>query len=131
VKKYADSVSYLGPPVAGASVQVNVHGGGAATIYSDNGITQAANPLTTDANGAYSFYALDGRYDLIVSGAAIPTLEIADILLVDILPADLPTTPPATFAPTLWNDGGVISIGGSALLDENRNIFILDESKLG
>ena len=131
MRKYVDSVSFGGPPVAGASVQVNVHGSSAATIYSDNGITPAPNPLTTDSNGAYSFYAVDGRYDIVISGSSIPTLEITDILLIDMLPADLPTTPPGTLGPTLWNNGGALSIGGSALLDESGNIFILDHSKLG
>lgn len=131
MQKYVDSVAYGGPPVAGASVQVNVHGGSAATIYSDNGVTVAPNPLTTDANGAFSFYAADGRYDLIVNGAGIPTVQISDILLVDILPADLATALPVSVAPVLWNNGGVISVAGTALLNMARNIFFLDQSMLG
>lgn len=137
MRKYRDSAAASvnsGPllPAAGASVQVNLAGTQTlATIYSDNGRTQAANPLTADSNGDYEFYAVDGRYDIVISGTTIPTLEITDILLIDMLPADLPTTPPGTLGPTLWNNGGALSIGGSALLDESGNIFILDQSKLG
>lgn len=113
-------------------MQVNVHGGNIATIYKDNGITVAANPLTTDSNGRYEFYAADGRYDIIISGASIPTLQLTDISIVDILPEDLPIAPPPdTQVPTFWNNSGVISIGGSALLDPSQNVFILDQSKLG
>jgi len=111
MQKYVNSVAAAatGLPVAGASVQVNVHGGGAATIYSDNGITVAANPLTTDTNGSYAFYAADGRYDLVISGTNITTTTISDVLLVDVLPADLPTSLPGSSG-KLWNDGGAISV---------------------
>lgn len=112
MQKFRDAVASLtGAPVGGASVQVNVQSTGLpATIYSDNGVTQAANPLTTDAvTGAFSFYAADGRYQLVISGTNITTTTINDILLTDQLPADLPTTLPAT-AGKLWNNGGVLSV---------------------
>jgi hypothetical protein len=115
MQKYANSVaasngSSPGLPVDGASVQVNVQSTGLpATIYSDNGITPATNPLTTDTNGAFSFYAADGRYQLVISGTNIQTQTISDILLVDPLPADLPTTLPANPG-QLWNNGGAISV---------------------
>ena len=73
-------------PVAGASVTVNVLGGSAATIYSDNGVTTTANPLVTDSNGNFSFYAADGRYSLSISGTGILPYTVNDILLED--PAD-------------------------------------------
>jgi hypothetical protein len=111
MQKYVNSVAdSTGAPVAGASVQVNNYPGGtAATIYSDNGVTPATNPLTTDTNGAFSFYAADGRYQLVVSGANIQAQTINDILLVDPLPSDLPTSLPGSSG-KLWNNGGVISV---------------------
>lgn len=116
MQKYVNAIAstngglgIAGTPVAGASVQVNVHGGGAATIYSDNGVTVAPNPLTTDTNGAFSFYAADGRYDLVISGPNINTTTIGDVLLVDPLPADLSTTLPGSSG-KLWNNGGTVSI---------------------
>lgn len=117
MQKYVNAVAATnaaagtaGAPVANASVQVNLFPAGTpATIYSDNGVTLAANPLTTDTNGAFSFYAADGRYQLVISGANIQTTTINDILLVDVLPSDLSTTLPSASG-KLWNDGGVISV---------------------
>ena len=111
MQKYVNSVaSNVGAPVAGASVQVNVQSTGApATIYSDNGVTVTPNPLTTDTNGAFSFYAADGRYQFVITGTNIQTQTISDILLVDPLPADLPTSLPGS-AGQLWNNGGTISV---------------------
>jgi hypothetical protein len=111
MQKYVNSVAAAtGMPVAGASVQVNLQATGLpATIFSDNGVTPAANPLTTDTNGAFSFYAADGRYQLVISGTNIQAQTLNDILLVDPLPADLPTSLPGS-AGKLWNNGGVISV---------------------
>lgn len=101
-----------GLPIQGASVQVNIGAtgsGGAATIYSDNGVTQATNPLTTDANGQYSYYAANNHYQEVITGPNITTQTINDVILLDMLPADLPTTLPATTGQP-WNNGGAISI---------------------
>jgi hypothetical protein len=110
MQKYVNSVADpTGAPVANASVQVNTFPGGvAASLFSDNGVTPATNPLTTDTNGQFAFYAADGRYQLVISGTNIQTQTVNDILLVDPLPSDLPTSLPS--APgKLWNNGGVIS----------------------
>jgi hypothetical protein len=111
MQKYINSVAdKTGAPVANASIQVNIQSTGlAATIYSDNGVTQATNPLTSDTNGSFSFYADDNRYQLVISGANITTQTVNDILLVDPLPADLATALPGS-AGKLWNNGGVISV---------------------
>jgi hypothetical protein len=111
MQKYVNAVADLtGAPVANASVQVNTYPASvAATIYSDNGVTPAANPLTTDTTGAFAFYAADGRYQLVISGSNIQTATLNDILLVDALPADLSTTLPSSSG-KLWNNGGVISV---------------------
>ena len=117
MQKYVNSVAagagssqIIGSPVAGASVQVNQYPSGApATIYSDNGVTQAANPLTTDTNGAFSFYAADGRYQLVISGSNITTQTINDIELVDMIGAIGTTTLPGSSG-KLWNNGGAISV---------------------
>lgn len=69
MEKYLDSLidSTNGTPIAGASVQVNVSGGGAATIFSDNGVTTTANPLTSEADGSFYFFAANGVYDLVIT----------------------------------------------------------------
>lgn len=89
VQKYQNTVQRAdGTVVGGASVLVQTYPGAVtATIYSDSGVTPQTNPLTTDALGNFSFYAADGRYQLVVSGNNIPTNQTyTDILLED--PAD-------------------------------------------
>ena len=54
-----------------------------ATIYSDNGITVTSNPLTTDTNGEFSFYAADGRYYIGVTKTGVTTQYLDDVLLFD------------------------------------------------
>ncbi len=44
-----------------------------ATIYSDVSNTPLANPFTADTNGYWFFYALNGRYDITLSGAGFPS----------------------------------------------------------
>lgn len=117
MQKYVNSVAAgaggglsIGSPVAGASVQVNQYPSGTpATIYSDNGVTQASNPLTTDVNGSFSFYAADGRYQLVISGTNIATQTVNDIELVDMIGAIGTTTLPGSSG-KLWNNGQVISV---------------------
>ena len=87
MQKYQDSIQNLsGQALAGLSVLVKTYPAGAtATIYSDDGVTLASNPLTTDLLGAFGFYAANGRYQLVVSGTGITSLTISDILLEDII----------------------------------------------
>ncbi len=66
----------------GATVTVNTAGGPPAVIYDDlAGTILATNPVTTDARGAYSFYAPDGLYDLIYQGTNLTTLGITNLEL--------------------------------------------------
>lgn len=88
MQKYQDYVIRLSNgdsfPVVGASILVkNNPSGTTASIYSDNGVTLAANPLTSDANGLFSFYAADGHYDLYITGTGITAKDVTDILLED------------------------------------------------
>lgn len=69
------------------TVTVYVHGGGLATIYSDNSSTPLANPFTATSAGYWDFYAANGRYDVVLSdnagsGPASP-VTISDLLLND------------------------------------------------
>jgi hypothetical protein len=77
-----------GQPVAGASVTVCASGATGtpctplAGIFSDVGLTQPlANPLTSDGQGNYHFYATPGRYMIQISGAGAATTTIPDVLL--------------------------------------------------
>lgn len=84
MRKFVESViDTSGNCIASASIQVNVTGGAAATIYSDDGVTPKANPTTADANGRFSFYVADGRYDLVISGSGLTTYTLSDVEVSD------------------------------------------------
>lgn len=73
MQKYTDVVQDInGNAVSGASVTIKVSpGGSTATIYSDNASTSQSNPITTDADGRFTFYAKDGSYYASVSKTGI------------------------------------------------------------
>lgn len=70
----------------GVNVQVTVRDAvtnALATLYGTNNTssTPLANPLTTDVNGQYSFYAANGRYNISFSAAGTPSIN--DVQLFD------------------------------------------------
>jgi len=66
------------------TVTVYIHGGGLATIYSDNNLTHLANPFTAQAGGRWQAYSADGRYDVTMSSAGFTqTVTYSDIILCD------------------------------------------------
>jgi hypothetical protein len=70
MQRYYDTVTdQRGNALAGARVAVQ-SGGTNVAIYSDDGVTRQANPMTTDASGGFSFYAANGTYDLVVTSAS-------------------------------------------------------------
>lgn len=86
MQKYFDSVfgDALGfRPIAGASVTVRLPNGAIAPLFSDNGVTPKANPLTTDAAGYFEFYATDGRYNLTITATGFATQTRTDVILED------------------------------------------------
>lgn len=57
-----------------------------ATIFSDNAgsPTPLANPFTAQSNGSWQFYAAQGLYDVVLSGASLPSsFTIAGVGLFD------------------------------------------------
>src|SRR5260221_1488957 len=77
-----------GIPLAGATVRVCAMPATGqpctplALIYSDAALTQAlANPTTTDGLGNYFFYAAPGKYEIEISGPAITTKQIPNVIL--------------------------------------------------
>ena len=66
------------------TVTVYVHGGGLATIYSDNNLTPLANPFTAQSNGQFVAYSANGRYDVTLASAGFSqTVTYSDIILCD------------------------------------------------
>lgn len=84
-----------GEPAIGVSVLVQSYPGAVtASLFSDDGVTALANPLTTDAYGSFSYYAANGRYQYVISGpSVVGTRTDTDILLYDPADAD-PTAVP-------------------------------------
>lgn len=83
MQKYQNNItSRTGDAVSGLQVTVTVSGGGLATIYSDNAGSPKANPITTDANGYFEFYAADGRYNITAGGGGYSDVLIADTVLI-------------------------------------------------
>jgi hypothetical protein len=60
-------------PLLGVSVLVTAANGQPAALYKDDGVTPLGNPLITDADGYFAFFAPNGRYTLTFSGAQIQT----------------------------------------------------------
>lgn len=85
MQKYRDTVTDRnGNALQGISVLVqNYPALTTATIYSDDGITPVANPMTTDAYGTFQFYAADGRYSITISGSNVTTTVVNDVPLLD------------------------------------------------
>jgi len=93
MQRHSDVVTdQFGNAVQGAAIAVLDSSGNLATLYADNNLAPAAliNPLTTDANGTFSFYAGNGRYTLTVTGTGLPTRTVSDVILAD--PDDQLTT---------------------------------------
>lgn len=84
MQKYQNNVTNRkGDAISGASVTVTDSLGVLATIYSDDGVTVAANPMTTDAYGYFGFYTANGRYNITITGAGISPTTYYDILFED------------------------------------------------
>jgi hypothetical protein len=66
MEKYQDVVlDPSGNVVVSASVYIYAAGTTTpSTIYSDDGVTPASNPLTTGSRGGFEFYAANGDYDI-------------------------------------------------------------------
>lgn len=83
MQKFRDVVQRLnGSAVNGASVLITLNGV-TATIYSDDGVTTQANPITTGQDGEYSFYAANGRYSIAITATGFSADSVTDVLLYD------------------------------------------------
>jgi hypothetical protein len=78
MKKHTDYVlDREGNAVAGAQVYVRKQiDSTLATLYSDDGVTTTSNPVTTDNDGEFSFYAADDTYKLQVFVDGVQQQEV-------------------------------------------------------
>jgi hypothetical protein len=75
-----------GNAIPGALVYVYASGGGLATLYSDNGVTTTPNPVTTNFDGEYGFYAANGTYSLTITATGYASDSRPGVVIFD--PAD-------------------------------------------
>jgi hypothetical protein len=107
-------------PLSGVQVVVTADLTGLpAALYSDNGVTPLPQPLVTDDNGYYGFYAANGEYTLTFSSSRIATFT-RKVVLAD--PSDNPyATLTQVAAPsgasiigyTRATDGAVMSVANA------------------
>lgn len=83
MRQYSDSVTDSGSQgISGATVTVYNQGTSTkSTLYSDDGVTTTANPVTTAANGSYSFYIADGTYDFVIAKTGYETVYLDNIVV--------------------------------------------------
>lgn len=113
MQKYQNNVQTLdGRAIVGASVTVTEFPGGApATVYNSNGSGVITQPILTNGDGEFAFYAANGRYQLQVTGGGISVAQtITDVILFDpsdggaIDAEDISYTAPYTGATTRTQD---------------------------
>lgn len=87
MQRYLDLVQDVyGNALKGATVAVYNAQGALATLYSDNGVTPIANPITTDLTGQCAFYAANGTYSITSSSTNFAGRTDSGVVLFD--PAD-------------------------------------------
>ena len=86
MQKYINSAAdaTTGAALSGATISVYRTGTAVlATLYADASGTPKANPTVADSNGLYWFYALNGRYDIVISKIGYASVTLSDIELHD------------------------------------------------
>lgn len=92
MQQHADVVTDLkGNVVPNAEVRVLLLDGSLATVYPANGGQAGSNPVMTDANGLFKFYAPNGRYKTEISIGNNTFAGDPDIVLFDPVEASFPT----------------------------------------
>ena len=105
MQKYINNVQdTFGNAVGSVTVTIRTNPGGVlATIFRSNAGGAKSNPFTNNSDGEFAFYAVDGRYDIELTGPITETKF--DVRLLDVLTtgttlrinADINTaTPPTT-----------------------------------
>lgn len=85
MQRYFDVVqSRNGDAIVGGLVSVFISGTTTlATLYADNGVTLQANPVTTNTDGEYAFYAANGTYTLQITATNYATETKPGVVLFD------------------------------------------------
>jgi hypothetical protein len=90
VERYFDiATDRRGNSISGAIVTIKTPAGANATIYSDNGVTTTSNPITTDADGKYTFFAKNGKYTIQIVAEGYGSVTKDNIVLYDPIDAQM------------------------------------------
>jgi len=143
MQKYINNVQdTLGNAIGSVTVTIrDVPSGSLSSIFSDNSGTTKTNPFTNDDDGEFFFYAVDGRYDVDLTGPV--TESFSDVRLLDILTSGITirinanintATPPTTEAVIvsyeiydLANDDKLMELGFEA----NNTLILRNEMRAG
>lgn len=122
MQKYTDVVQDVhGSVISGASVTITTNNGGAAVIYSDNGITVLSQPIQTNGLGRFSFYAADGRYNINVTANGVSS-SVLDILLEDYT-TDLASSTGSSLVGHIASGTGAVARTVQAKLRDTVHVF--------
>ncbi len=90
MQRYFDVVqNRQGTAVVGATVTVYDANGNLATLYSNNSNAASSNPVYTNSDGEYAFYAANGTYSITIALAGYATETKPGVVLFD--PSDAQT----------------------------------------
>jgi len=82
MQKYKSNLQdAVGRAIANAQVTVLNIDGSVAELFSDNGVTPLANPLVTNKQGEFQFYAENGRYSLSIRAPGYTGESDIDVVL--------------------------------------------------
>jgi hypothetical protein len=112
-------------PLLGVSITVKDSNGISASLYSDDGVTPLAQPLTSDKNGYFGFYAANGKYTVYFASSQIGSFT-RTIKLYD--PDD---APPLTQSQAAASTGSTkIGNGGETVADSFNALQLADYTVL-
>lgn len=84
MQRYFDVVqNRQGTAVVGATVTVYDSNGNLATLYSSNGGAPTSNPVYTNLDGEYAFYAANGTYSIQITSSGYATETKPGVVLFD------------------------------------------------
>lgn len=124
MQKYQDFIIAAGIAVSGASVLVRPTGGTSTSVIYSDGTTTKANPTVTGTDGKFSFYAANGRYDLVYSGGipAIASGTLTDVMLEDVPLSNLSELTTASAARSSLGLGSAAVVSTSSFLQKANDL---------
>lgn len=125
MQRYFDVVqNRQGTAVVGATVTVFDANGNLATLYSSPNSAPTSNPVYTNMDGEYAFYAANGTYTLQITATNYATETKPGVVLFD--PADAGVPSVFSVGVNTGAFGTGLQIGGNGNYGANGNLFSPD-----